>query len=99
MDVLCEWNPPGLPNPKSVKDMFDGGDGGLLSGFSPGKIWVDHSTTDFGQTFEFEKGPLTQNVRKMFGSFYPLPCSIVTLQATYRCYYLLFRHPQEWMVS
>ena len=30
-------------------------DGGLLEGLSAGKIWVDHSTTDFGQTFEFEK--------------------------------------------
>ena len=28
---------------------------GLLEGLSEGKIWVDHSTTDFGQTFEFEK--------------------------------------------
>ena len=35
--------------------MFDGGAGGLLEGLSAGKIWVDHSTTDFGQTFEFEK--------------------------------------------
>ena len=41
----------GLPNPASVKTMFDG----LLEGLSAGKIWVDHSTTDFGQTFEFEK--------------------------------------------
>ena len=30
-------------------------EGGLLEGLSAGKIWVDHSTTDFGQTFEFER--------------------------------------------
>ena len=41
---------------------------GLLEGLSEGKIWVDHSTTDFGQTFEFEKAvrddffPLEKNV-------------------------------------
>lgn len=44
----------GLPNPTSVRAMF-ADDGGLLEGLSAGKIWVDHSTTDFGQTFEFEK--------------------------------------------
>ena len=39
---------------KAVKAMF-GEAGGLADGLSAGKIWVDHSTTDFGQTFEFDK--------------------------------------------
>ena len=37
---------------------------GLLEGLSEGKIWVDHSTTDFGQTFQFEKAV---RGRKCFG--------------------------------
>ena len=35
---------------------------GLVDGLSAGKIWVDHSTTDFGQTFEFEKAVRRQTV-------------------------------------
>jgi hypothetical protein len=41
----------GLPSPPSVKTMFDD----LLRGLSKDKIWIDHSTTDYGQNFEFEK--------------------------------------------
>ena len=39
---------PGLPKPPHVKAMFDG-DAGLLAGMGPGKVWIDHSTTDHEQ--------------------------------------------------
>ena len=45
----------------AVKAMFGETDG-LVDGLSAGKIWVDHSTTDFGQTFEFEKAVRRQTV-------------------------------------
>merc|ERR1719412_2592663 len=38
----------GLPKPANVKAVFEGEDG-LLEGLSEGKIWVDHSTTDYEQ--------------------------------------------------
>jgi len=48
----------GLPKPPHVKAMFEGGDG-LLAGMGPGKVWIDHSTTDHEQnkvfTAELEK--------------------------------------------
>ena len=46
---------------KAVKVMF-GNAGGLADGLSAGKIWIDHSTTDFGQTFEFEKAVRTKGL-------------------------------------
>ncbi len=42
-----------MPKPPNVKAAFEGPDG-ILSGLSRGKIWVDHSTTDFKQSKEFE---------------------------------------------
>lgn len=38
-----------LPMPPHVKSVFEG-DNGLLAGLSEGKIWIDHSTTDYEQT-------------------------------------------------
>ena len=42
----------GLPKPPHVKQVFDGPDG-LLEGMGPGKIWIDHSTTDHEQNKVF----------------------------------------------
>ena len=39
----------GLPMPQHVKAVFEGDDG-LLEGLKDGKIWIDHSTTDYEQT-------------------------------------------------
>ena len=44
----------GLPKPPHVKAAFEGSDG-ICAGLQPGKIWVDHSTTDFNQNYEFSK--------------------------------------------
>ena len=38
--------------PAHVKEVFEGNDG-LLAGLNAGKIWIDHSTTDFKQTQDF----------------------------------------------
>ena len=38
-----------LPMPPHVKSVFEG-ETGLLAGLSEGKIWIDHSTTDYEQT-------------------------------------------------
>jgi len=35
-----------LPRPEHVNDAMHGADG-LLAGLSPGKIWIEHSTTDY----------------------------------------------------
>ncbi len=35
--------------------MFGDERNGLLAGLTKDKVWIDHSTTDFGQTFEFDK--------------------------------------------
>jgi len=43
-----------LPMPPHVKSVFEG-DSGLLSGLSQGKIWIDHSTTDYEQTEEMNE--------------------------------------------
>ena len=37
-----------LPKPPHVKAMFEGPDG-LLAGMGEGKVWIDHSTTDYVQ--------------------------------------------------
>merc|ERR1712215_317175 len=42
----------GLPKPPHVREMFYGTDG-LLAGMGPGKVWIDHSTTDHEQNKEF----------------------------------------------
>ena len=44
----------GLPKPANVKAVFEGEDG-LLEGLSEGKIWVDHSTTDYEQMMQFNE--------------------------------------------
>ena len=38
----------GLPKPPDVRRVFEGADG-LLAGMAGGKVWIDHTTTDFGQ--------------------------------------------------
>jgi len=38
-----------LPMPPHVKAMFEG-DNGLLAGMDKGKVWIDHSTTDYEAT-------------------------------------------------
>ena len=35
--------------PPDVKQAFEG-ESGILAGLGTGKIWIDHSTTDFEQT-------------------------------------------------
>ena len=44
----------GLPKPPNVKDAFNGPDG-MLAGMKKGSVWIDHSTTDYGQNIEFQK--------------------------------------------
>ena len=43
-----------LPMPQHVKAVFEG-DNGLLAGLSDGKVWIDHSTTDYEQTVELNE--------------------------------------------
>ena len=38
-----------LPRPINVKEASEGNDG-ILKGLASGKIWIDHSTTDYEQT-------------------------------------------------
>ncbi|KAK8723834.1 hypothetical protein OTU49_011568 [Cherax quadricarinatus] len=38
-----------LPKPANVSDAAEGADG-ILAGLTEGKVWIDHSTTDSGQT-------------------------------------------------
>ena len=40
--------------PPDVKTAFEGEDG-ILAGLTKGKIWIDHSTTDFEQTQVFNE--------------------------------------------
>ena len=40
-----------LPMPQHVKAVFEGSEG-LLAGMSEGKVWIDHSTTDYEQTVD-----------------------------------------------
>ncbi|XP_047479746.1 L-threonate dehydrogenase-like [Penaeus chinensis] len=42
----------GLPRPPNVKAAAEGPDG-ILAGLSEGKVWIDHSTTDYEQTLAF----------------------------------------------
>ncbi|XP_066929206.1 2-hydroxy-3-oxopropionate reductase-like [Clytia hemisphaerica] len=50
----CDVIVSALPKPVHIKQAFEGPDG-MLAGMSPGKIWIDHSTTDFKQTEEQTK--------------------------------------------
>ena len=43
-----------LPMPQHVKAVFEGGDG-LLAGIGEGKVWIDHSTTDYEQTVDLNE--------------------------------------------
>lgn len=43
-----------LPMPPHVKAVFEG-DSGLLAGMSEGKVWIDHSTTDYEQTVDLNE--------------------------------------------
>jgi 3-hydroxyisobutyrate dehydrogenase len=43
-----------LPKPPHVRQAFEGSDG-ILAGLSEGKVWIDHSTTDYKQSKEMEK--------------------------------------------
>ncbi|XP_045106534.1 2-(hydroxymethyl)glutarate dehydrogenase-like [Portunus trituberculatus] len=43
-----------LPKPTHVKTVAESSDG-LLANFTAGKIWVDHSTTEYEQTIEYMK--------------------------------------------
>ena len=50
--------------PPDVKQAFEG-ESGILAGLTKGKIWIDHSTTDFEQTQLFnEKVYLTSFIFK-----------------------------------
>ena len=62
---LCTCVPPtGLPKPKHIKVAFEGSDG-ILAGLFAGKIWVDHSTTDYEQT-------QVNSVLTRLGTFYSI---------------------------
>ena len=52
---------PGLPKPPHVKAMFDG-DAGLLAGMGPGKVWIDHSTTDHEQNKVSKEQPIAYDL-------------------------------------
>ena len=54
----------GLPKPANVKAVFEGGDG-LLEGLTEGKIWVDHSTTDYEQMMKFNELVRNKNAHVM----------------------------------
>ena len=43
-----------LPMPQHVKAVFEGEEG-LLAGMREGKVWIDHSTTDYEQTVDLNK--------------------------------------------
>ncbi|XP_076068881.1 2-hydroxy-3-oxopropionate reductase-like [Oratosquilla oratoria] len=49
----------GLPRPPDLKAMAEGPDG-LLAGMGPGKVWIDHSTTDYHQTIAFNEEALAK---------------------------------------
>ena len=44
----CDVVVTGLPKPPDVRRVFEGAEG-LLAGMAEGKVWIDHTTTDFGQ--------------------------------------------------
>ena len=46
--------------------MFEGSDG-LLNGLSEGKIWVDHSTTDYEQMMEFNDSVIEKKAHVIEG--------------------------------
>merc|ERR1719376_726542 len=43
-----------LPMPPHIKAAFEGQDG-ILAGLSEGKVWIDHSTTDYNQMMAFNE--------------------------------------------
>ncbi|XP_076068895.1 2-hydroxy-3-oxopropionate reductase-like [Oratosquilla oratoria] len=43
-----------LPRPANVKAASEGPDG-VLAGMGPDKVWIDHSTTDYHQTLDYDE--------------------------------------------
>ncbi len=48
--------------PPDVKSAFEG-ESGILAGLTEGKIWIDHSTTDFEQTQQFNEKVRVKKIR------------------------------------
>lgn len=48
--------------PPDVKSAFEG-ESGILAGLTEGKIWIDHSTTDFEQTQQFNERVRVNKIR------------------------------------
>ena len=48
MAAECDVLVSGLPKPPDVRRVFEGADG-ILAGAREGTVWIDHSTSDFGQ--------------------------------------------------
>ena len=53
-----------LPMPQHVKAVFEGEEG-LLAGMREGKVWIDHSTTDYEQTVELNSEVLKKGGRML----------------------------------
>jgi len=53
-----------LPMPPHVRSVFEG-ENGLLAGLSEGKVWVDHSTTDYEQTEQMNEEVIAKGGRML----------------------------------
>jgi len=53
-----------LPMPQHVKAVFEGEDG-LLAGLTEGKVWIDHSTTDYEQTEDMNDEVIKQGAKML----------------------------------
>jgi len=53
-----------LPMPQHVKAVFEGEDG-LLAGLTEGKVWIDHSTTDYEQTEDMNEEVIKQGAKML----------------------------------
>jgi len=53
-----------LPMPQHVKAVFEG-ETGILAGLGDGKIWIDHSTTDYEQTEDMNEEVIKQGARML----------------------------------
>ena len=53
-----------LPMPQHVKAVFEGDDG-LLAGLTEGKVWIDHSTTDYEQTEDMNEEVIKQGAKML----------------------------------
>merc|ERR1712037_906226 len=56
-----------LPMPQHVKAVFEGEDG-LLAGLTEGKVWIDHSTTDYEQTEDMNEEVIKQGAKMIEAS-------------------------------